>query len=146
MLFITLRSLTPACVAKVVQVAEATKRRRYKESGYDDERELHQYVDTTAGQTGKGKGPRVINLDDNPKRVTSYQPPNTLTIHLSKIAMPELEPKTNKPSPLGKYSQIASEPVPHKPSKSSQEEQTGATAPSRQSQKSPFLYSTYELK
>lgn len=85
-----------------MQVAEATKRTRYKTSGYDEEEELHQYVDMSinadAGKgKGKGKGPRVINLDDHPSAPASiYQPPNTLTIHLSKISMPELEPKMNK--------------------------------------------------
>lgn len=124
LLFITLRSLTPSCVSKVVQVAEATKRTRYKDSGYDDGEELHQYVDmafdANAGKgMAKGKGPRVINLDDRPSAPAStYQPPNTLTIHLSKIAMPELEPKTNKPkssrSPAGsssRHTKMPSEPV-----------------------------------
>jgi hypothetical protein len=101
LLFITLRSLTPSCVSKVVQVAEATKRLRHR-NGYDDE-ELHQYIDmsfdeTAASGKGKGKAPRVINLDDRPSPPsnTSYEPPNSLTIHISKIAMPELEPKRNK--------------------------------------------------
>ena len=60
-------------------------------SGVSDE-ELHQYVlyDTTAAK----KGPRRINLDsDNTKNKTNYAPPTSLTIHLSKIPMPELQPK-----------------------------------------------------
>ncbi|KAF8573597.1 hypothetical protein K439DRAFT_1555807 [Ramaria rubella] len=145
LLFITLRSLTPNCVSKVVQVAETTKRTRYKNSGYDDDEELHQYVDMSfveeAGkQEGKkkGKGPRVINLDDRPASAptapstTAYQPPNTLTIHLSKIAMPELEPKVNKAknlqsntSSFGRRSQAASEPELREPAQLAKEQKHG---------------------
>lgn len=61
------------------------------------EEELHQYVlyDTE----DQKKGPRRINLDDDPKN--KYAPPKNLTIHLSKISMPELQPKghtKDKPS------------------------------------------------
>jgi hypothetical protein len=61
----------------------------------DEESELHQYVlyDTVTPGT---KGPRRINLDDNDKSKgkNKYTPPNSLIIHLSKIPMPELQPKT----------------------------------------------------
>jgi hypothetical protein len=44
------------------------------------------------------KGPRRINLDDESKdkNKNKYVPPNSLTIHLSKIPMPELEPKAQR--------------------------------------------------
>ena len=56
--------------------------------GLEDE-DLHQYVlyDTQESK----KGPRRINLDDDPK--DKYAPPKNLTVHLSKISMPELQPK-----------------------------------------------------
>ncbi|KAF8511844.1 hypothetical protein BU17DRAFT_69514 [Hysterangium stoloniferum] len=126
LLFITLRSLTPACVSKVVQVAEATKRLRYK-NGYDDEHDLHQYVDMSfdealsANGKGKGKAPRVIKLDDRPSpssNIAPYQPPNSLIIHLSKISMPELEPKKKSKNPVSPnrnfsgHGQYPSEPAP----------------------------------
>lgn len=65
--------------------------------GLSDEEELHQYVlyDTE----DQKKGPRRINLDDEPKN--KYAPPKNLTVHLSKISMPELQPKghtKDKPS------------------------------------------------
>ena len=58
--------------------------------------------------TGKTKGPKRINLDDPaPTGAKGYKPPSSLTIHLSKIDMPELRPKTDtgltsKPSKFGK--------------------------------------------
>lgn len=57
--------------------------------GLSDEEELHQYVlyDTQEQK----KGPRRINLDDDPK--DKYAPPKNLTVHLSKIPLPELQPK-----------------------------------------------------
>jgi len=75
-------------VPKVLQVVEETKRIRYK-AGLSEEAELHQYVlyDTREGK----KGPRRINLDDDMKN--KYAPPQNLTVHLSKISMPELQPK-----------------------------------------------------
>jgi len=96
MLWIVLRSHTPANVSKVVAVAEGTKRAHYR-SGED---ELHQYVSYDEYIRPQQKGPRVINLDGPKPRSTSssssskdYQPPTNLTIHLSKIHMPELQPK-----------------------------------------------------
>ncbi|PPQ90776.1 hypothetical protein CVT25_010165 [Psilocybe cyanescens] len=95
MLFITVKSSEAEHVAKVLQVVEETKRIRHK-AGLSEE-ELHQYVlyDTE----DQKKGPRRINLDDDPKN--KYAPPKNLTIHLSKISMPELQPKghtKDKPS------------------------------------------------
>lgn len=94
-------------MSKVVQVAEATKRSWYKTSGYDEE--LHQYVnpsfDDLESAPKKGKGRRIINLDDpaiasTPSQsITPYQPPDSLVIHLSKISMPELEPKATGKNP-----------------------------------------------
>ncbi|CCL98557.1 uncharacterized protein FIBRA_00557 [Fibroporia radiculosa] len=95
MLFITVRSASPAEVPKVLRVVEETKRLRHK-SGED---ELHQYVmyDTMAR-----KGPRRIKLDD--PRPQAYAPPQSLVIHLSKIDIPELKPRAevkDPPSELG---------------------------------------------
>ena len=58
-------------------------------TGLSEEAELHQYVlyDTREGK----RGPRRINLDDDMKN--KYAPPQNLTVHLSKISMPELQPK-----------------------------------------------------
>ena len=60
--------------------------------GLDDEQELHQYV---VYNTTTPKGPKRINLDDSDKGKgkSDYTPPTSLTIHLSKIDMPELRPK-----------------------------------------------------
>ena len=52
--------------------------------------ELHQYV---LYDTEKKKGPKRINLDDDAKSKDKYKPPSSLTVHLSKIDMPELQPK-----------------------------------------------------
>ncbi|KAF9563965.1 hypothetical protein CPC08DRAFT_705682 [Agrocybe pediades] len=100
MLFITVRSSEAEHVPKVLQIVEETKRIRHK-AGLSAGEELYQYVlyDT---QDAK-KGPRRINLDDQPKN--KYAPPKDLTVHLSKISMPELQPKghvKDKPSKDGK--------------------------------------------
>ena len=46
----------------------------------------------------KPTGPKRIVLDDgaSPSPTNKYTPPNSLTIHLSKIDMPELRPKAAK--------------------------------------------------
>ncbi|KAF8967649.1 hypothetical protein BDZ97DRAFT_1656154 [Flammula alnicola] len=88
MLFITVKSAEAEQVPKVLQVVEETKRIRYK-AGLADEEELHQYVLYDIQEPKKG--PRRINLDDEPK--DKYAPPKNLTVHLSKISMPELQPK-----------------------------------------------------
>lgn len=90
MLFVTLRSSSAETVPKVLQVLHETKRIRHK-NGLEEE--LHQYVRYDSEQpTSIGKkGPRVIKLDDDSG--SGYKPPESLTIYLSKIPMPELEPK-----------------------------------------------------
>ena len=59
----------------------------------DEEGELHQYV---IYEQAKPKGPKIIKLD-NPKdknaEMESYTPPTSITVHLSKIDMPELKPR-----------------------------------------------------
>jgi hypothetical protein len=57
------------------------------------ETELHQYVvyDTVE----KPKSPKRIVLDDTSTSKAKYTPPNSLVVHLSKIEMPELQPKAN---------------------------------------------------
>lgn len=65
--------------------------------GLDEEEGLHQYV--LYDQKERRKGPRIINLDDEKKN--KYAPPKSLIVHLSKISMPELQPKaagSDKPS------------------------------------------------
>ncbi|KAF8892040.1 hypothetical protein BD779DRAFT_1437179 [Infundibulicybe gibba] len=98
MLFVTVRSAAGEQVPKVLQIVEQTKRIRHK-AGLSEAQELHQYVlyDTLAPSSSKG--PKRIVLDDagqdKPKAKGKYVPPNSLTIHLSKIPMPELQPKAN---------------------------------------------------
>lgn len=101
MIYIILRPHSQEHVSKVVQVAEATKRFHYKSGGHDEE--LFQYVTMEDAKPEKS-GPKVINLDDGnkKKKEKEYRPPQTLTVHLSKIPMPELQPKarpSTKPSP-----------------------------------------------
>lgn len=56
--------------------------------------ELQQYVRYDAAPQ---KGPRRINLNDGP--TAAYAPPESLTVHLSKIPRPELQPRpTTGPS------------------------------------------------
>jgi hypothetical protein len=107
MLFVSVKSADAEQVPKVLQVVEETKRIRYKAGnaesssernfdhglpffkGLDEEEGLHQYV--LYDQKEPRKGPRIINLDDEKKN--KYAPPKNLTVHLSKISMPELQPK-----------------------------------------------------
>ncbi|KAI0763834.1 hypothetical protein BD413DRAFT_202538 [Trametes elegans] len=98
MLFITVRSATAAEVPKVLRVVEETKRLRHK-SGVAEDEELHQYVVYDTHTAGR-KGPRRINLNDpdpkgKGKDADKYAPPTNLTVHLSKIDMPELQPKAS---------------------------------------------------
>lgn len=58
-------------------------------AGLDEDQELFQYV---IYDTAK-KGPRVINLDDRGPKHANYAPPTSLSVHLSKIDMPELRPR-----------------------------------------------------
>jgi hypothetical protein len=72
--------------------------------GSDDD-ELYQYV---VYDQEKSKGPKRINLDDPKNKPTAnYVPPTNLTIHLSKIDMPELKPRS------------VSSSIPHKSTKES---------------------------
>lgn len=100
MLYIVLRPHSAEHVGKVIQVAEATKRFHYKSGGHDEE--LHQYVTMEDAKPEK-KGPKIIKLDEGPKKKEKeYKPPQTVIVHLSKIPMPELQPKarpSTKPSP-----------------------------------------------
>lgn len=90
MLFITVRSASPEQVPKVLHVVEEAKRLRHQ-AGIAYEEELHQYVVYDTKPVPR-KVPRVINLDDPPS-TSLYTPPSSLTVHLSKIPMPELQPK-----------------------------------------------------
>lgn len=102
MLFITLHSSSPSTVPKVLHVVEQVKRLRHQ-SGLDQgDDALYHYVLDESQITRKGKkAPRVINLDDtNPKdKMKNYKPPSSISIHLSKIPMPELEPRPVPKSP-----------------------------------------------
>ncbi|KAF7362093.1 hypothetical protein MVEN_00555000 [Mycena venus] len=92
MLFVTVLSAGADQVPKVLQVVEETKRIRHK-AGLEEE--LNQYV---LYDTQVQKGPKRINLDDTPAK-SKYAPPESLTVHLSKIPMPELQPKPKTPPP-----------------------------------------------
>jgi hypothetical protein len=102
MLYIVIRPQSQDHVSKVIQVAEATKRFHYKSGGHEEE--LFQYVRMEDVKPEK-TGPKVINLDDNSnkkKKEKEYKPPQAVTVHLSKIPMPELQPRARpsaKPSP-----------------------------------------------
>ena len=65
----------------------------------DEEGELHQYV---IYEQGKPKGPKVIKLDDPKNKnaeMENYAPPTSITVHLSKIDMPELKPRAASQPP-----------------------------------------------
>ncbi|KAG9102517.1 hypothetical protein FRC06_001893 [Ceratobasidium sp. 370] len=101
MMFIMIRALDAAQVQRVVQVAEETKRTR-RRARYEEE--LHQYLRYEDEKQEAPKGPKVIKLDGSPQKDVSsplkaYTPPKTLTIHLSKIPMPELMPLAPPPKP-----------------------------------------------
>ncbi|KAK1222126.1 hypothetical protein PQX77_015054 [Marasmius sp. AFHP31] len=93
MLFVIVRSQGQEQVQKVVQVVEEIKRLHHK-AGEEDP--LHQYVTMDAIEQ---KGPKRINLDDQ-KGKTPYKPPENIRIHLSKIPLPELQPKVKNPPRL----------------------------------------------
>ncbi|KAG9127915.1 hypothetical protein FRC07_007566 [Ceratobasidium sp. 392] len=99
MMFIMIRALDAAQVQRVVQVAEETKRTR-RRARYEEE--LHQYLRYEDEKQEAPKGPKVIRLDGSPTKespLKAYTPPKTLTIHLSKIPMPELMPLAPPPKP-----------------------------------------------
>ncbi|KAF8266153.1 hypothetical protein EI94DRAFT_1733905 [Lactarius quietus] len=93
MLFITVRSASPADVQRVLQVVEQVKRLRHKREVNAPAlcEELNQYVVYDA----QPRAPQRIKLDDPPAK--AYTPPSSLTIHLSKIPMPELCPRPVAP-------------------------------------------------
>ncbi|KAL0571670.1 hypothetical protein V5O48_010288 [Marasmius crinis-equi] len=93
MLFLIVRSQGQEQVQKVVQVAEEIKRLHHK-AGVEEP--LHQYVSMDAIVP---KGPKRINLDDS-KGKAPYKPPENIRIHLSKIPLPELQPKVKAPPRL----------------------------------------------
>ena len=95
MLFVILRSSSPVTVPKVLQVAHQTKRIRHKAG---DDSELYQYVQYDTVQPQVKKGPRIIKLDDDAVDKDKYKPPENLIVHLSKIPMPELQPKVKNRS------------------------------------------------
>jgi len=68
--------------------------------GLADDQELYQYVLYDAEPIPKG--PKRINLNDGPDTEKSKAgtniPPISLTVHLSKIPMPELQPRANASS------------------------------------------------
>ena len=73
-----------------------------RRAGMDEEGELHQYV---IYEQEKRKGPKVIKLDDPKGRnadMEKYSPPTSLTVHLSKIDMPELKPRTVSQPQIGR--------------------------------------------
>ncbi|KAF8740761.1 hypothetical protein AX14_007398 [Amanita brunnescens Koide BX004] len=116
MLFITVTSASAEQVPKVLQVVEEAKRLRHKHG--QDDHELHQYV---RYDTEQQKGPRRINLDDD-KHKDKYKPPNSLVIHLSKIPMPELQPKTQVDERKGRRESV------HKKSNSNHGSNTNASS------------------
>jgi hypothetical protein len=106
MLFITVRSASPADVPRVLQVVDQVKRLRHKRevnAGALRE-ELNQYVVYDA----QPRAPQRIKLDDPP--ANTYTPPTSLTVHLSKIPMPELCPR-----PVAKGHQHQQQPGPARP-------------------------------
>ncbi|TCD62376.1 hypothetical protein EIP91_006958 [Steccherinum ochraceum] len=114
MLFITLRSLSAQQVPKVLAVVEQTKRLRHK-SGVAETDPLFQYV---VYDTPKPKGPKRINLDDAPAKKAGYSPPTSLSVHLSKIDMPELQPRVDPSAATGTVKAKpakAADPTPYMP-------------------------------
>lgn len=98
MLFISIRSSDAPQAPKVLQVVEETKRIRHKAGDKD----LYQYVLYDTVQIPR-KGPKTINLDDNKDKAKGkdYTPPSNIVVHLSKIDMPELRPRSAVPIHYG---------------------------------------------
>ncbi|KAG2142921.1 uncharacterized protein EDB93DRAFT_1088609 [Suillus bovinus] len=98
MLFISIRSSGPPQVSKVVQVVEETKRIRHKAGNHIGHEELHQYVLYDTAQIPR-KGPTTINLNGNKDKAKGkdYTPPSNIVVHLGKIDMPELQPRSAAP-------------------------------------------------
>ncbi|KAL1696634.1 hypothetical protein GGG16DRAFT_43292 [Schizophyllum commune] len=138
MLFITIRSSEASQVPKVLQVVEETKRIRHKAGIYDED-ELHQYV---VYDTVKAKGPRRINLDDEDPAKTKYTPPNSLSVHLSKIPMPELQPKASVKDKDDSKRRSAPPPVPSS-SVEAKSKDAGAHFPSNDLQTTELALTPY---
>ncbi|KAK0546155.1 hypothetical protein OC846_005394 [Tilletia horrida] len=112
----------PDAAQKAVAIAAEVKAGWYKLSSSargSTSGELYQYIRTEDDDAGKGKGKTQQEQDDPPRRriqlnappsstapatsssedpYSSYKPPSTLSILLSKDRLPELEPK---PKPMG---------------------------------------------
>ncbi|KAI0060235.1 hypothetical protein BV25DRAFT_1871265 [Artomyces pyxidatus] len=132
MLFITIRSASPAEVPKVLKVVEEVKRIRHK-NGLSNATDLHQYVIYDNHASSSAPGPRIIKLDDPPARGNrDYRPPSSLTVHLSKIDMPELRPRAEPTSSRAK----GGTPVPPPPSRA----RTPQPQPSPSQLNNPGLY------
>lgn len=139
MLFIEISSSSAARVPKVLQVVEQVKRIRHL-NGEDDN--LHQYVqyDAPASRASKTastgrKGPKIIKLDDEETpskgKKSEYKPPDSIVVYLSKIPMPELQPKVNlstKPSSFGESSKHGKKPK--SPDRSGNKKDKRSTKPS----------------
>ncbi|KAH9010127.1 hypothetical protein EDB84DRAFT_1228210, partial [Lactarius hengduanensis] len=82
-LFITVRFASPADVSRVYRSSSSSP---LEVTPGALREELHQYVIYDA----EPRAPRRIKLDDPP--ANTYTPPTSLTMHLSKIPMPELCP------------------------------------------------------
>jgi len=120
MLFITVRSASPADVPKVLQVVEHVKRLRHKRdvnAGALSE-DLHQYVVYDSQPAGLQR----IKLDDPPRN--AYTPPSSLSVHLSKIPMPELDPRPTAPKRQPSPQPPRSSPTPS----SAQQQRRGGSA------------------
>ncbi|KAG1854833.1 hypothetical protein DFJ58DRAFT_660192 [Suillus subalutaceus] len=98
MLFISIRSSDGLQAPKVLQVVEETKRIRHKAGDHLGDQDLYQYVLYDTVQIPR-KGPKTINLDDNKDKAKGkdYTPPSNIVVHLSKIDMPELRPRSTVP-------------------------------------------------
>ncbi|QRV88898.1 hypothetical protein RhiJN_16916 [Ceratobasidium sp. AG-Ba] len=121
MMFIMIRALDAAQVQRVVQIAEETKRTR-RRARYEED--LHQYLRYEDEKVQAPKGPKVIKLDESPSKESSssrkaYAPPQTLTIHLSKIPMPELMPVAPPPKPASLSQKAPNLKLPPEPNSSS---------------------------
>lgn len=127
MLFITIKSATAEQVPKVLRVVDEAKRIRHK-AGISEDETLHQYV---LYDTDK---PKRIVLDGEDKLKNKYAPPKSLTVHLSKIDMPELRPESGKSKDRSSKLKKKEEP---KPSKSSAED-TSASKKLRRASSTPF--------
>ena len=89
LMYITVKSSTAKHVDKTMKVAEKVNK-NYRKVAKKDSADLHQYVAwdfPVAEDDKKGK-----------KKSKKGTPPTGVIVHLSKKAMPELEPKLSMPS------------------------------------------------